>query len=134
MAGNLEKDNAMSQFRLVRGEGRTKVIMEGQRMGHDLIVRLYNENAHLGAVAVGEYDEASGRASTSVITLLGHKDDVVAQKAAHELAKATMRPVCVIAGIHVDNITDAEIDAILGNCTSLIDDYRKHISGVGYTQ
>lgn len=124
----------MSQFRLVRGEGRTKVMMEGQHMGHELVVRLYNENAHLGAVAVGEYDEASGRVSTSVITLLGHKDDVVAQKAAHKLAKATMRPVCAIAGIHVDNITDTEIKEILSNCARLIDDCREHISGVRYAQ
>jgi hypothetical protein len=84
-------------------------------MGSDLVVRIYNQNAHVGAVAVGDYDYERERASVSVVTRLGHKDDALAEEAAHLLSKSTRRPVCVIAGVHVDNITREEIDKILTN-------------------
>lgn len=113
----------MDKYELTKGEGRTKVNLLAHYMGSDLIVYLYNENAHIGAVAVGEYDHKKRRASTSVITRLGHKDDAVAQKAAHSISKSTKRPVCVVAGIHLDNITDAEIDKILENTSSLVDEF-----------
>ncbi len=91
-------------------------------MGEDLVVFIYNEKAHVGAVAVAEYDHKEKRASASLITRLGHKDDVVAQKTAHLLAKHTKKPVCVVAGIHVDNITEAEIKQFLENSDKLVED------------
>ncbi len=113
----------MDKYKITRGEGRTKISLSAHHMGSDLIVYLYNENAHIGAVAVGEYEHKEKRASTSVITRLGHKDDVVAQKAAHSISKSTRKPVCVIAGIHLDNITEIEISKILENTSSLVDEF-----------
>lgn len=86
------------KYELTTGEDRTKVSLLACHMGSDLIVRIYNENAHIGAVAVGEYDHKENRASVSVITRLGHKDDAVAQKAAYLISKSVKRPVCVIGG------------------------------------
>ncbi len=108
---------------ITRGEGRTKVTLLAHQMGSDPIVYLYNQHAHIGAIAVGEYDHKNRRASTSVITRLGHKDDVVAQKAAYSISKATKKPVCVIAGIHLDNITEAEITKLIENTNSLEDKF-----------
>jgi len=113
----------MDKYQLTKGEGRTKVTLSAHYMGSHLIVCIYNENAHIGAVAVGEYDHNEKRASTSVITRLGHKDDAVAQTAAHSISKFTKSPVCVISGIHLDNITDEEIDKILQNTSSLVDEF-----------
>lgn len=89
-------------------------------IGKELAVCLYNQNAHLGAVAVGEYDPASGRASTSVITRTGHKDDAIALEVAHDIAKATRQGVCVMAGIHVDDITPQEIARVVENCRGVV--------------
>ena len=111
----------MNEFRISQGEGRTRVMLSAQWLGRDLVIYIYNENAHIGAIALGEYDPESGRASTSVITRLGHKDDVVAQKAAYRVCKSTKRPVCVIAGIHVDRIYGTEIDQTLINVEILVD-------------
>jgi len=72
----------MNEFRINQGEGRMSVMLSAQWLGRDLVIHTYNENAHVGAIALGDYDPDSGRASTSVITRLGHKDDVVTQKAA----------------------------------------------------
>ena len=115
----------MGKYELSRGEGRTRVNLAASDMGADLVVSIYNEKAHLGAVAIGEYDHKSERASVSVITRLGHKDDAVAQKAAYLISKATKKPVCVIAGIHLDNISGAEIDKILENSGKAVEEFIK---------
>jgi hypothetical protein len=113
----------MAKYELTRGEGRTRVNLLASAMGEDLIVSIHNENAHLGAVAIGEYDHKNQRASVSVITRLGHKDDAVAQKAAYLISKATKRPVCVIAGIHLDNITGEEIEKVLKNSGKAVEEF-----------
>ena len=113
----------MDKYVLTTGEGRTKVNLLAYHMGEDLVVCIYNENAHIGAVALGEYDHKEQRASISVVTRLGHKDDIVAQKAAHLIGKRLKKPVCVIAGVHIDNITEQEIQQVLENVDNLIGDF-----------
>ena len=116
----------MSEHEITRGSGRTIVNLLAQALGDNLTVFIYNKNAHIGAVAVGEYDHRENRASTSVITRLGHKDDVIAQKAAYLISKQTKRPSCVIVGVHLDNITGEEIQKLLDNADSLVKDFLKH--------
>jgi hypothetical protein len=111
----------MDKYELSVGKDLTKVNLLAFHVGNDLVVWLYNQNPHIGAVAVGDYDHTEKRASCSVITRLGHKDDVVASEAAHIISKSTRKPVCVVAGIHVDNIAANDIDEILANVRSLLD-------------
>lgn len=113
----------MDTYEIIKGKGRTKINLSVHHMGSDLVVYIYNQNAHIGAVAVGEYDRKTRRASTSIITRLGHKDDVVAQKAAYLISKATKKPVCLIAGLHLDDITEAEIAELLQNTDSLVNEF-----------
>ncbi|MDH4291967.1 MAG: hypothetical protein OEV56_05100 [Dehalococcoidia bacterium] len=110
----------MVEYELTKGEGRARVNVTVSSLGNDLVVRIYNQNAHIGAVAIGDYDYEHERASVSVITRLGHKDDALAREAAYLLSKSTRRPVCVIAGVHLDNITREEIDEILANTKTAI--------------
>ena len=110
----------MVEYELIKGEGRARVNVTVNSMGSDLVVRIYNKNAHIGAVAIGDYDYEHERASVSVITRLGHKDDALAGEAAYLLSKSVRRPVCVIAGVHLDNITGEEIDEILANTRTAI--------------
>ena len=110
----------VNRYELTTGKGKAKVSLSAHHLGSDLVVCIYNENAHIGAVALGEYDHKEERASCSVITRLGHKDDVIAQEAAHSVSKRTRKPVCVVVGIHLDKITTTEIDRILENARSLI--------------
>ncbi|MBP1707654.1 MAG: hypothetical protein H6Q39_1378 [Chloroflexi bacterium] len=108
------------EYKLQRGEGRTRVILRAVEMGQDLLVRIFNEGVHIGAVAIGEFDREHQRASVSVVTRLGHKDDALAQKAAYAISKYTQKTVCVVAGVHLDNITEEEIGQILKNSFRLI--------------
>jgi hypothetical protein len=105
----------MVEYELTKGEARARVNVTVNSLGSDLVVRIYNQNAHIGAVAVGDYDSEHKRASVSVITRLGHKDDALAREAAYLLSKSIRRPVCVIAGVHLDHITREEIDEVLAN-------------------
>ncbi len=102
-------------------DGRIAVTVTAEDMGDGIIVRMFNENAHIGSVAVGEYYAAGDRASCSVITRLGHKEHGVAARAAEKIAKETKRPVTVIAGIHIDRITASEIKTVVQMCDRLVD-------------
>jgi hypothetical protein len=113
----------MTSYTLIEGKGRTRVSLRAEAMGDDQIVIIDNENAHIGAVALGEYDFKYERASVSVITRLGHKDDSIAQRAAYLISKHLKKPVCVIAGVHVDNITEAEISEILENSLGAVEKF-----------
>jgi len=113
----------VDRYELTKGDGRTRVSLSAHHMGSDLVVCIYNENAHIGAVSIGEYDRATQRASSSVITRLGHKDDMVAQKVAHLISNHTKNSVCVIVGIHIENITKDEIDQVSENTGSLINEF-----------
>lgn len=116
----------MDDCQFTEGEGRTQVNLSANRFGGDIVVFIGNENAHIGAVAVGDYDQQEKRASTSVITRLGHKDDAVAQNAAHLISRKMKRPCCVIAGIHLDDISEQEIQDILKNANTLVGNLLKY--------
>jgi hypothetical protein len=115
----------MSKQEITKGEGRTRINLSAQSIGDDIVVSIYNENGHIGAVAVAEYDHTEKRTSVSVITRLGHKDDSIAQKAAYLISKQTKKPSCVIAGVHLDDITDEEIQKFLENADSLLKAFLK---------
>ena len=119
----------MDELRAVAGEGRTAVSLRADALGDNLVVLIYNENAHIGAVAVGEWDEKEQRASVSVHTRLGHKDDAIAQKAAYTISKSIKKPVCVIAGVHVENITAEEINRVLDNSDAAVEKFLRTRKG-----
>jgi hypothetical protein len=111
----------MASISLSEGTGRTRVDLTTHTIGSDLIVYLFNDQGHLGAVALAEFNHQEKRASTSVVTRFGHKDDLVAYSAAYRLCRHLKKPVCAIAGIHLDNITEEEIAEIKHNCDRLIE-------------
>ena len=111
----------MKSVALNEGEGRTRLSLSAYKIGNDLVVCLFNQHGHIGAVAVADYHAESGRTSTSVITRAGHKDDLLAVASAYRICKRLKAPVCVIAGVHVDRITKKEITQIKRNCERLVD-------------
>jgi hypothetical protein len=115
------------EYALTRGEGRFQVSLLATTIGIDLLVRIFNENAHIGAVAIGEYDFKNKRASVSVITRLGHKDDAIAQRAAYLISKSAKKTVCVVAGVHLDNIAQPEIVKLMENALGTVEDFLKQL-------
>ncbi len=78
-------------------------------MGDDLCVVITGgDRPHLGAVGLGE-----ARGSISVLTIPGHREDVIVQSAASKLAARLGKNVVVCCGIHVDHITKDEIEFVI---------------------
>ena len=111
------------------GKGRARICLSVRSLGDNILACIYNRNAHIGAVAVAEYDFTNERTSTSVITRLGHKDDSIAQQAAYLITKQTKHPSCVVAGVHLDKITPGEIRQLLENSEALVREFLQFTSG-----
>lgn len=97
--------------------GRIRLTMRCLRMGSDLCVTLSGgDREHIGAVALSEprLDKGEKRsATTSVLTLRGHREDELAKRIAAHLASHLGVVVCVACGIHVDAIQTAELTDVL---------------------
>ncbi len=119
----------MKSVLLSEGTGRTRVNLTTHTIGRDLVVCLFNEQGHLGAVALSDYSSEEDWASTSVLTRLGHKDDALACNATYQLCKHLKKPVCAIAGVHLDDITAEEIAQITHNCRRLVEKLISMLSG-----
>ena len=104
---------------LTRERGRVALRMVCVPMGRDLAVALDGgDRAHIGAVAVSQarpsHEPDGGiSATTSVITLPGHKEDDLARAVATRLATGLDATVCVACGIHLDAIQSEEIKKVL---------------------
>ncbi len=94
---------------------RLVLTMSAISMGQDLCVALYGgDRPHIGAVAISQprpslADPAVRSATTSVVAVLGHKEDMLARQVSARLAAALGVVVAVTCGIHVDAATAADI-------------------------
>jgi hypothetical protein len=88
-------------------------------MGRDLAVTLGGgDQPHIGAVAVAQPrpSHLGGKrvsATTSVITLLGHKEDELARTVANRIASGLDATVSVACGIHLDQAGSADLEEVL---------------------
>jgi len=105
--------------------GRICLRMTWTRLGRDLAVTLGGgDQPHIGAVAVSQprpslAPDGGTSASTSVITLAGHKEDDLARTLAARLARHTGGVVSVACGIHLDRALPAELAEILAMADAL---------------
>lgn len=94
---------------------RIKINIKAITIGEDLIVIISGgDSPHIGCVTLSTprpslSDARVISATTSVLNLLGHKDDEVGRYVSHELSSRLNKNVVVTCGIHIDNITSEEI-------------------------
>lgn len=92
---------------------------EAVRVGGDVLVWIWGgDRPHLGAVAAAQprpslADPARTSATASVLTFLGHKEDVVVKAVAEDLAAALGANVVVAAGIHWDGLGAEGVAVVL---------------------
>lgn len=101
------------------GEGRFKLeaIITNTQEG----VNIYlggGEKTHIGTVVLCQPRESlkqdgSRSVTTSVLNILGHKDDDIAKPIAEILCRCLNEKIVVSAGVHIENATAAEIQALL---------------------
>ena len=103
---------------LSRSLGRVAVRLTAARLGADLALTLSGgDRPHIGAVAVSQprpslLGGGGTSTTTSVIALLGHKEDELARQVAARVALATAGTVCVACGIHLEAISAAELEDV----------------------
>lgn len=104
----------MQDFTAVKG--RVKINLKAILIGEDLCVIISGgDSPHIGCVtlSVPRPSLADSRiisATTSVLNLIGHKDDEAAKYVSHMLSSELNKNVVVTCGIHLDNITKEEIN------------------------
>ena len=116
-----------TQFMLETDTGAYDLTASIRIIGSDLLVAIWGgDKPHIGAVAVAQprpslKDPAVTSSSSSVICLVGHKEDELAKAAAEILAAALKTQVVVTAGIHWDNLSPEAIQRVVRNSEFLVD-------------
>lgn len=101
--------------RLVLGK---PIRVEAKRLdaGWDVSV-MGGDMTHVGAVTLAEPDDME-----QTLERPGHKDSFISRLWAVRLAKVWHAPVCVRCGIHYDNATTEQIQAIVAACNALLEE------------
>jgi hypothetical protein len=95
--------------------GRIKINIKAITVGQDLCIIISGgDSPHIGCVTLSIprlslADTGRTSATTSVLNLVGHKDDHAASYVSNVLAAKLNKNVVVTGGIHVDKITPEEI-------------------------
>lgn len=110
-------------FQIIRKVGRIEIILEAKKIGEDCLLTLTGGREHVGAVAIGLFDEKSQRASSSVITLPGHREEQLALQGARQVSRATKKTTVFVAGIHQDNINPEEIKDIVSAVEEMVESF-----------
>ena len=118
---------------LERRKGRLNIRLQAIPMGEDWCLILTGGNSpHLGATAVAQVRPSlTGEgisSSVSVITLPGHKEDLLARELAGQVAAVVNANVTVCCGIHLDSITPAEIQDSQALCEEMVEEFLQTVS------
>lgn len=104
-------------------------------IGNDIIFIVSGgDQPHIGTISIGIPcpslkipNQLSSTISTYVF--IGHKDDIIANKIAHEISKRMNKKVVVIAGIHFHHLSKKDIKLVVKKseviCQELIELFQK---------
>ena len=123
----------MMRFDLSSEAGRYQIHATAMLIGEDLLVAIWGgTKPHIGAVAVALprpsiADPQITSSTSSVFTLLGHKEDEVVKMVSERLSARLGKNVVVTAGIHWDDLPEEAIKEIVHNCRKLADEIHARI-------
>jgi len=116
----------LTSYEICVGEGKftLRAIVVKTHNGVDIYVG-GGEKTHIGAVVLclprlSLLDNETISCTTSVINILGHKDDKIAIPIAEEVCKEINQVVVVTAGIHIDNANIDEIKILMSLVQDLV--------------
>jgi len=88
--------------------GRLTIRLRAERIGADWSVAIFGgDRPHIGAVALAGPD-----GHCQALCLPGHREGDIAERFAAKLANRLGAAVCVSCGIHLDAITQPEIESV----------------------
>jgi len=104
------------------GRGKSQIQVEVHPYPDGLSILLYGgDKPHIGAVALSIprqslKNKKSISCSTSILTITGHKDDLIAKEMAEVISKNINKTVVVIAGVHIEEASERDIEKVKRNC------------------
>lgn len=104
---------------LTKNAGSVDLKADVSCLGRDLLITLVGGEAHIGAAALGGFNE---RSYSSVITVCDHRDDLIAKEAALRISKELKCTCVVIVGIHVRNASEQQICQIVETSFELVNE------------
>lgn len=110
-------------FQIKRKVGKIEIVLGAKKIGEDYLLILTGGEEHVGAVAAGLFDEISQRASSSVITMPGHREEYLALRGARQVSRATRKTSIFVVGIHQDNISPEEIRDIVSAAGEMVESF-----------
>ena len=92
----------------------------------DVVVLITGGRDHIGAVGLAVprpslFDKNGVSATSSILTMLGHKEDELVKYVSEKLAADTERNIIVIAGVHYDDLPLADLKILRELWISLTD-------------
>jgi len=122
----MNQDMEQRLIALEAHRGRIHLRMTAQFLGRDLSVTLSGgDRPHIGAVAL-----AQPQASSSALSLPRHREEALARNIASTLSIEFNTTVCVVCGIHLDDILDREITEVLEMSDDLTHELSRHLEGI----
>jgi len=112
---------------IIEGKDKYKVKLTAVSSGKELTVIISGgEKPHIGAIAISiprPSIEGSNKvsASTSVFTLVGHKEDELSKQIAENITKITEKVTVTILGLHIDKATAQDIEYLIQNTQKAVD-------------
>ena len=110
-------------FHSKRKVGKIEIALDAKKIGEDYLLTLTGGEEHVGAVATGFFDERSQRASSSVVTMPGHREEYLALHGARQVSRATKRTSVFVVGIHQDDISPEEIRNIVSAAEEMVESF-----------
>jgi hypothetical protein len=111
----------MERIELTARDGRIDATLAARQVGDDWLVEITGGDAHIGAAALATFDPIHARASASVLSVPGHREEQVALDAARTISRATRGTALLVAGLHYPHITVEEIDTARRLCRELVE-------------
>lgn len=103
---------------ITRKKNRLEVRMMAMNMGSDLCVMLMGgDKPHLGAVTVG-----SGSESLKTFAFDTHKENIITELFSSRLKREYTGNFAVCCGIHLNNISQEEIQLVIQLCRDMAED------------
>ena len=118
---------------IIEGKDKYKVKLTALFSGKELTVIISGgEKPHIGAIAVSIprpslEDSNKVSASTSVFTLVGHKEDELSKQIAENITKLTEKVTVMIMGLHIDKATPQDIKSLSQNAQKVVDKLRERL-------
>jgi len=112
---------------IIKGKDKYKVKLTAIRSGKELTVIIFGgEKAHIGAVAIAIpcpslKNSNKVSVSSSVFTLIGHKEDELSKQIAENITKVTKEVTVAIVGLHIDKATPQDIEYLIQNTQKAVE-------------